>query len=159
MIEEDHNNRKEIEKGERREIRSEVKNKGAESRRTVGLMVSGVGGILYLIIGLSQVKSTLPYPFPSYSHALGITNLLIGIISMVGTLIGIRNVKAGGILNLVSIPTSLVIGFILLSTVDYIYSWYNYIPIFFATIYPLPIPHSFHVISGGILFLTGSDIR
>ncbi len=94
-----------IEKDNNNNIKSEWRNKGAETRRTVGLMASAIGGMLYLIIGLSQVKSTLPYPFPSYSHALGITNLLIGIISMVGTLIGIRNVKAGGILNLVSIPT------------------------------------------------------
>jgi hypothetical protein len=148
-----------IEEREKREIITDMRNKGAESRRTVGLMVGGVGGILYLIIGLSQIKLSLGNPFPSYSGIIGITNLLIGIISMVGTLIGIRNVKLGGVLNLISIPTSLVIGFILFSTVGYISSWYNYIPFLFGILFPLPIPHSFHVISGGILSLTGSDIR
>ncbi len=147
---------KENEEVRKREFKTEMRNKGAESRRTVGLIAGGVGGILYLMIGLSQIKESLGNPYLSYN---GITALIAGIISMVGTLVGIRNIKAGGILNLASIPTSLVIGFILLIISGYWYSLLSTFPFIFAMLYPLPFPHSFHVISGGILCLTGSDIR
>jgi hypothetical protein len=148
-----------IEKEQNNDIKTEWRNKGAETRRTVGILVSALGGMLYLIVGLSQIRGTLNYPFPSYSWIIGVTNLLAGVISIVGVLVGTRNVKTGGILQLVSIPTALVIGFVLLTFGDYMYSIYNLIPFSMGILYPLPFPHSFHVISGGILCLTGSDIR
>lgn len=148
-----------IEKGHNNDIIPEWRNKGAETRRTVGLLASGVGGMLYLIIGLSQIRGSLNYSLLSYSGIIGISNLLAGLISIVGTLVGTRNVKTGGVLQLVSIPTALVLGFVLLTTGDYMYSVYNFIPFIMMMVYPFPLPHSFHVISGGILCLTGSDIR
>ncbi len=149
MIEKEHNNG----------IKTERRNKGAESRRVVGLMAGAIGGMLYLIIGLTNIRGSLNYSIPSYTWINGITTSSAGVISIVGVLVGTRNVKTGGILNLVSIPTAFVIGFVLLSTGDYMYSIYNIIPFAMGLLYPLPLPHSFHVISGGILCLTGSDIR
>ncbi|GAG62572.1 unnamed protein product, partial [marine sediment metagenome] len=148
-----------IEKGHNNDIKTEWRNKGAETRRTVGILVSALGGMLYLIYGLSQIKQSLGYTYSFYtiSRISGITALLAGVISLVGTIVGTRNVKTGGILNLVSIPTALVIGFVLLSISGVMYSIYNFIPFIMMIVYPLPLPHSFHVISGGILCLTGSD--
>jgi len=151
MIEKAQNNEK--------EIKTEWRNKGAETRKTVGLLAGGIGGMTYLMFGLTQIKISLGHTFPSYSWTVGITTLLIGIISMVGTLVGARNVKTGGVLNLVSIPTALVIGVVLYVMGGYIYSYYNFIPFIMVIVFPLPLLHSFHVISGGILCLTGSDIR
>ncbi len=86
--------------------------------------------------------------------------LIVGAISQIGTIVAISKVKIGGVLILTSIPISLVIGVILSLFNPYPYyypSFYGVVMIFQLILYPIPIPHSVHVIVGGILCLTGSD--
>jgi hypothetical protein len=161
MIEKDQKYEKDVEDRIRKEIIMEKKNKGGASRKTAGLLISGVGGILYLILGLSQIKIFITSGY--YSSSIGIPALIAGIISMTGTLIGTRKTKTGGTIALTSIPISLVIGFILIIPLlsDYYGYYYSIVPIIYSVImpmlFPLPIPHAIHVVTGGILCMTGSD--
>ena len=141
----------------KREIKEESIKKKGRSRRMVGLILSGVGGLLYLILGLIFLFASMGY---YYSLFPIIPLFIAGVISQTGTIVAINKVKTGGVILLTSIPVSLVIGFILNLIQPYPYyysSLYGALMIFQYILFPIPIPHSVHVIAGAIVCLTASD--
>ena len=155
MIEKEQDYEKEVVERVKREIREESIKKKGRTLRTIGLIISGVGGLLYFIMGFIFL-----FAYMSYMLWLAIPVLIVGAISQIGTIVAISKVKIGGVLILTSIPISLVIGVILsLSQPSPYYypSFYSVVMVFQLILYPIPIPHSVHVIVGGILCLTGSD--
>ena len=153
ISEKEHNHEKEVEERLRRGIKEEFKKKKGKTRKSAGLIISGVGGILYIINGFIFFG----FGFYYYSWLL-IPSLIAGVISQIGTTIGIFKVKIGGVVSLSSIPISIVIGIIISFTIP---QYYYYIPYTLIVVeillLPIPLPHSIHVVAGGILCLTGSD--
>lgn len=152
MIEEVQDHETEVIERAKKEIREELKTKKGKSRRIVGLITSGVGGALYLILGLIYLATM------SYYSWYYVPLLIAGAISQTGTIVAIFKVKVGGALLLTSLPISIVFGIILTMVQPY----YYYSPlavmiVFQFILFPLPIPHSAHVIAGGILCLLASD--
>ena len=86
----------------------------------------------------------------------GITNLIAGGISLAGVIVGMYKVKIGGTITLISIPIAIVVG-ILLTLGETSYYYYQWIYVLQYEVFPLPIPHSAHVIAGGIICLVATD--
>ena len=154
MIEKENNEEKELVERLKREIKAEFKKEKGGARRTAGLIMSGVGGIIYLIPGFMYLILSLGYG-SSYYSTITFPLLIAGAISIIGTIVGLSEIKIGGIIIVSAIPISLVIGIILVLLGSYY--WYNVFNMFFTLLLPLPFPHSIHVVAGGILCLTGSD--
>ena len=113
-------------------------------RKKAGLILSGIGGTIYLLASLmgSYILTYFgggPLPF-----------IITGVISLTGTGIGVKNIKKGGIIILISIPLSLVIGII--------FSGYFHIA-YLGILLLFSQPHFVFVIIGGILCLKSSDSR
>ena len=120
-------------------------------RKKAGLILSGIGVFLYLLSG--NIYIFLLYPTPViYSLSL----LFTGAISLVGTIVGVKVIKKGGAVILISIPISIVLILILNFILEY-YVSYTFNEIVFFVLYPIPYPHSVFVIIGGIQCLKSSD--
>jgi len=157
MIEKEQDYEEEVVERVKREIKEESKKRKGRTLRSMGLIISGVGGLLYFIMGFISL-----FAYMSYMWWLAIPVLITGAISQTGTIVAISKVKIGGAIILTSIPVSLVIGVILSLFIPnpypyYYPSFYGVVMVFQLILYPIPIPHSVHVIVGGILCLTGSD--
>ena len=113
-------------------------------RKKIALILSGIGGILYLI-GAFLIPITM-----------GSANILVyiiaGVISLIGTGIGVVRIKIGGVVILISIPLSIII--VILLNLEILPQIAGLIALL---LYPLPFPHSVFVVIGGILCLLGSD--
>ena len=154
MIEKEQDYEKEIVERVKREIIEEKKKKKGKSLKLVGLIISGVGGLLYLVQGLIFLFTSMGY----YYNLWRIIPLFIaGAISQTGTIVAISKVKIGGAILLTSIPIAFVIGIILSFAQPYYYPYYNVLYVFQYILFPLPLPHSAHVIAGAILCLIASD--
>ena len=116
----------------------EAKKKKAISRNNPELILSGIGGVIYLFFGI-----TLSNPY--YYGSSILPALITGVISLVGTGIGVKKKKIGGIVILISIPLSLVLGYTpyLIMYIGFLFS-------------PLFLVSSLCLIIGGILCLKGS---
>ncbi len=154
MIEKEQDYEKEIVERVKREIIEEKKKKKGKSLKLVGLIISGVGGLLYLISGLIFLFTSIGY---YYNLWISITLFIAGAISQTGTIVAISKVKIGGAILLTSIPIAFVIGIILSFAQPYYYPYYNVLYVFQYILFPLPLPHSAHVIAGAILCLIASD--
>ena len=154
MIEKEQDHEKEIVERVKREIIEERKKKKGKSLKLVGLIISGVGGLLYLISGLIFLFTSIGY---YYNLWISITLFIAGAISQTGTIVAISKVKIGGAILLTSIPIAFVIGIILSFAQPYYYPYYNVLYVFQYILFPLPLPHSAHVIAGAILCLIASD--
>jgi hypothetical protein len=153
MIEEVQDKDRAVVEMAKREIREELKTKKGKSRRIVGLITSGVGGALYLILGIMFFITGMGYYLWYY-----VPLLIAGGISQTGTIVAVYKVKVGGSLLLTSLPVSIVFGIILAMVQPYYYySPYAVITVFQFILLPFPFPHSAHVIAGGILCLLASD--
>ncbi len=134
---------KEVEESHRREITEDSKKKDNKDIKGVGLILSGIGGILFLI--------EIMY-IPAYMADIILLITITGIISLIGTGIGVKKIKIGGIIILISIPFSII-------TVALLNQWG--IPQISGNIasllLPTPFPNSVVVIFGGILCLISSD--
>ena len=134
---------KEVEESHRREITEDLKKKDNKDIKDVGLILSGIGGILFLI-EIMYIPANMP--------DIILLLMIAGIISLIGTGIGVKKIKIGGIIILISIPFSII-------TVALLNQWG--IPQIAATIssllLPSPFPTSVVVIFGGILCLISSD--
>lgn len=150
--EEEHNHEKKVEERLRREIKEDFKKKTGRTRKLSGLIVSGVGGILYLINGF--IYLSIPLEFISW---LIIPFSIAGVISLIGLVIGIFKVKIGGVVNLLVIPISIIIGVIMSYNLPYPYLPHFTVIVVEYLILPIPLPHSIHVVTGGLLCLMGSD--
>lgn len=111
--------------------------------KLTGLILNSIGGILYLItvFMVSQTYTSSIFPASSWPF------LIAGVISLMGTIIGVKDIKAGSMFILLSLPATFLIGVIFSPYLDYFVYF-----IFFVFI-PFPLPHSVFVISGGILCL------
>jgi len=152
ISEKEHNHEKEVEERLRREIKEDFKKKKGRTRKLAGLIISGVGGLLYLINGF--VYTFIPLVFISW---LIVPFSIAGVIALIGPVIGIFKVKIGGVVSLIVLPISLVIGFVLSHNVPYPYSPEFTVIVIEYLIIPVPLPHSIHVITGGIFCLLASD--
>ena len=113
------------------------------SRKKIGLILSGIGGAIYLLSGFG-FYTVLRY----FGIRFGSLPFIItGVISLVGTGIGVKKIKIGSIIILISIPLSFVIGFIVSP-----YITRQYLIILFFS-----LPHIVFVIVGGILCLKSAD--
>ncbi len=134
---------KEVEEGHTRKTTEDFKKKDNKDIKDVGLILSGIGGILFLIEILF---------IPPYMPDIILLLMIAGIISLIGTGIGVKKIKIGGIIILISIPFSII-------TVALLNQWG--IPQIATTIssllLPSPFPTSVVVIFGGILCLISSD--
>ena len=156
MSEKEHDYEKEVVERVKREIKEESKQKKGKSLRMVGIIMSGIGGLLYLIFGFIYLFFSM-----SYFVWLAIPLLIAGAISQTGTIIAIYKVKIGGVIILTSIPISIGIGIILslfIGPFPYYYpSFYGVLMTIQLILYPIPFPHSVQVIAGGIICLVASD--
>ncbi len=134
---------KEVEESHRREITEDLKKKDNKDIKGIGLILSGIGGILFLI----EIMF-----IPPYMADIILLLMIAGIISLIGTGIGVKKIKIGGIIILISIPFSII-------TVALLNQWV--IPQIAGNIasllLPSPFPTSVVVIFGGILCLISSD--
>ena len=154
MIEKEHTLDKEERERLKREIIAEIKEKKGGSRKTAGLIISGVGGLIYIFYGLFFF--IVSYGYPPMLMMTTAPMIVAGVIAEIGTIVGIKNIKAGGGVILTAIPAAFVFGIIMASISGYP-SYYVLIYLFQYLLFPIPIPHSIHVIPGGILCLTASD--
>ncbi|MFX0148186.1 MAG: hypothetical protein ACFE8E_10630 [Candidatus Hodarchaeota archaeon] len=143
MIEKDNSHEKEAEERLRREIKEEIKRemkeeakeKKGKSRKNAGVIISLVGATLYLVFGFLFLRN--------------ISMLIAGGISLTGGIVAMYKVKIGGVIVLIAIPIAIIFGIVF--TINQPYGWMSILGL-----YP-PIPHSVHVIPGGIICLTASD--
>jgi len=158
MIEKGHTLDNEERERLKREIIAEIKAKKGGGRRLVGLIISGVGGLIYLFYGLFLLLVNYGY-LPMIMR--GATPMIIaGVVAVIGTIVGINKIKAGGGVILTAIPAAIVFGVIMNFMMNFIIGGYYYYTLFYVFQYillPFPFPHSIHVIVGGILCLTASD--
>lgn len=150
----EHNFERELEERIRRFINAvrrfftwELKKKEMKSRKKAGLILSGIGNVIYLLTGFSYVF------FVIGGGNLRLPLLFIGIFSLTGILIGVNDIKEGGAVILISIPLSVVYIFIL----NIISPYYRVYDMFYIAFHPIPYPHSLFLIIGGILCLMSSD--
>ncbi len=122
-----------------------------ESRKKkAGLILSGIGIFLYLLKG--SIYIIFIYPM---DVIFSLSLLFTGAISLIGIIIGVKEIKIGGAVILISIPISIVYISILNFFLEY--SLYNFYDIVLFVIYPIPYPHSVFVIIGGIQCLMSFD--
>jgi len=143
------NREKHIEEGFRSENIEDFSLKKQETRKRLkfaGIVVSGIGAILYLIT-VVMVLNTGFRDYPSTSMPF----LFMGVTSLVGTIIGVKNTKLGSMIILLSLPATFIIGLI------YGPYWDFYLYLSFYVIVPFPLPHSIFVINGGILCFLSTD--
>jgi len=138
----EHNHDKEVEDRLRSEITEEFKKKKWGSRRKAGLILSGIGGILYLLL------SSITFLMSSWFGDFFISPLIAGAISLIGTIIAIKKAKIGGTVILLSIPISMV---------SALFLQHIYLNLILNLLIPIPFPHSVFVIIGGFLCLVSPD--
>ena len=144
--------RREIKEEIKREIKEELRGKKGKSRRTAGVIISGVGAAIYLVFGLIFLIFT-----GAYSLSPSITMIMAGGISLTGAIVATYKVKIGGIIVLISLPIAFVVGmlFRMLEPYYYYYQWIYALQ--YLMFYPIPFIHFVHVLAGGIICLTASD--
>jgi len=143
--------RREIKEEIKREMKEEAKEKKGRSRKTAGVIISLVGATLYLVFGLIFLIRSFGY---SPYLIRNISMLIAGGISFTGGIIAMYKVKIGGIIILIAIPIGIIFGIVFTIGLPYYYGWSSILQF---VLYPFPIPHSLHVIPGGIICLTASD--
>ena len=114
--------------------------------KVIGLTLNCVGGILYLIAVFMVLDSEMGlYPTASMPF------LIAGVISLGGTIIGVKNIKISSMIILLSLPVTFLIGLIFSPY------WHFYLYFIAFIFIPIPLPHSVFVIIGGILCFLSSD--
>jgi hypothetical protein len=132
-------------------ISEEVQRKKMLARKRAGLSLAGIGGLLYLIGGFIFLTTATYYNF---GISFPISYLVTGVISITGTIIGIKQVKLGGTVILNAIPVAILITLI---SSFYIDAYYTIIYLILP-IYPIPyFPYISFIIIGGVLCRMSSD--
>ena len=123
-----------------------------ESRKKkAGLILSGIGVNLYFLRGCILLFLLAPTPVIQ-----SLSLLFTGAISLIGIILGMKEIKAGGAIILISIPISIVYILILNFILEYI-PYYTFYEIVLFVLYPIPFPHSVFVIIGGLMCLSSFD--
>ena len=134
---------KEVEEKHTRETTEDFKKKDNKEIKSTGLILSGIGGILFLIETMLIL---------TYRADIILLLIIAGITSLIGTGIGVKKIKIGGVVILISIPFSII-------TVALLNQWG--IPQIAGNIasllLPTPFPNSVVAIFGGILCLISSN--
>ena len=142
----EHNDEIKIEKGFRDDSSEGLNIKNNELKEKlmlIGLILNSIGGILYLLSVFMVFQTSLGSMYPFASGPF----LLTGVISIIGTIIGVKNLKAGYLIILFSIPFTFSIGVIFFRYLDCFMCFIGFVLV------PIPLPHSVFVINGGILCL------
>ena len=142
----EHNYKNEIEEGFRNDDLEgfNIKNNELKNKlKLTGLILNSIGGILYLITFFMVAQTYIGSLYPPASWPF----LLTGVISLIGSLIGVKNIKTGYLIILFSIPFTFTIGLIFFRYLDCFMCFIEFVLI------PIPLPHSVFVINGGILCL------
>ena len=130
-------------------ISEEVQRKKMLARKRAGLILAGIGGLLYLIGGI--IFATKDYFY--FGIGFPLSYLVTGITLIIGTIIGFNQIKLGGTIILISIPVAILIT-IITSFFSIFYIFINLI----IPLYPIPyFPYVLLVIIGGILCRISSD--
>ena len=77
--------------------------------------------------------------------------LVAGIITLAGTIIGVKDIKIGSMIILLSLPATFIIGLIYIPYLD------SYLFLIIYVFVPFPLPHSIFVINGGIMCFLSTD--
>lgn len=142
----EHDDEIEVEEGFRDDESEGLNRKNVILKRRLkltGLILNSIGGILYLITVFMVFQTYTGSLYPSASWPF----LLTGVMSLIGTIIGVKNIKTGYFIILFSIPFTITIGFILFRYLECFMCLIEFVVI------PIPLPHSVFVINGGILCL------
>jgi len=143
------NGEKDVEEEFRSENTEEFTLKTQETRKKLkvaGIIISVIGGILY-IITVFMVLNTGFRIYPSSSLPF----LVAGIITLAGTIIGVKDIKIGSMIILLSLPATFIIGLIYIPYLD------SYLFLIIYVFVPFPLPHSIFVINGGIMCFLSTD--
>ena len=118
------------------------------SRKKAGLILSIIGVSLYFF-------RCVIYTLLSGPIILPLSACLTGTISLLGLILGIKEIKAGGAVILISIPFSTIY----ISVLNFFlkYSSYTFYDLLLFILWPIPLPMSIFVIIGGMLCLKSSD--
>ena len=138
--------KKVLEERLRRGIATELKKEETNFRKKPGLILSGIGIAIYLILGSSISISAVLLPILLVS---------IGAISLMGLLIGVKDIRMGGVVILISIPFSIIYILFMNIIITNSPAIINLIVLF--ALIPFPYPHSLFLIIGGILCLMSSN--
>lgn len=120
-------------------------------RKKAGLIVSGIGAFLYILWG-GILLLLVGHPPVIQSVSL----LFTGAISLLGIVVGVKEIKSGGVIILISIPISMIYILILnffLESITNIRS----IDIIGILLYPIPFPSSLLILIGGFQCLKSFD--
>jgi hypothetical protein len=133
-----------------RVIFEEIQRKKMLARKKAGLSLSGIGGVLYLIGGIIILAVGGYYYF---GISFPISHLVTGITSIIGTIIGTKQIRLGGSIVLIAIPVA-----ILITLISSFYSAYYIIIYLFLPVWPIPyLPYVLFIIIGGVLCRISSD--
>ena len=122
------------------------------NRKTVGLILSGIGAIFYLIGGFSCISMSV------YFGSLIIPYFIIGVIVIIGMIIGLKIINLGGAIVLIAIPIAFFV--VLISTRLDQYYFDVGMTIIFLFVQGSPIPYfpvSAFIIIGGILCVLSTE--
>ncbi|MFX1388516.1 MAG: hypothetical protein ACFE9Z_00465 [Promethearchaeota archaeon] len=146
----EHNSEKVLEERLRSTIEEEFQEKGMKLRKIAGLILSGIPAIIYLSNGLISFGSGGAYNF------LSIPYLISGIIALIGTIIGVKLIKLGGTVILISI----IFAFFL-SLLFFNFPYHMALQLIIYLLlphFPIPFfPFGVLLIIGGILCVISSD--
>ena len=146
----EHNSEEEVEERFRSENTEEFNMKKKEPRsklKVLGLILNSIGGILYLLTVFMVTQTETGSNYPNASMPF----IIAGVISLMGTITGARDIKMGSMMILLSLPVTFLIGVIFS---PYLHFYLYFIAFVFI---PIPLPHSVFVIIGGILCLLSSN--
>ena len=139
--------KKVLEERLRRAITAELKKEKMNFRKEAGLILIDIGNAIYLLTGINF------YFFSWGAGILPLPLIFIGAVSLMGTIIGVDEIKKGGTVILISIPLSIVYMFFM----NIIIPYYRVYDMILWAFIPFPYPHSLFLIIGGILCLMSSD--
>jgi peptidoglycan/LPS O-acetylase OafA/YrhL len=143
------NNEKDVEEGLRSENTEDFSLQKEEPRKklkVIALIISGIGGILYLITVFMIIDTDM-----EFGPYVGMPFLIAGVISLMGAIMGVKDIRRGSIIILLSLPGTFLIGLIFSPYWDFYFYFITFVFV------PIPLPHSILVIIGGILCLKSTD--
>jgi cation transport ATPase len=146
------NHEKEQEERLKSANREDFKKKRMKTRKNAGLIISGIGAVLYLVGGFFCLS--MPFYFGQFIAPY----LITGVIVIIGAVIGLKKNKLGGALVLIAIPIAIIIGLIYTLIVSSYFELIWFIMYMFIQVQPIPyFPSAAFIIIGGILCVLSTD--
>ncbi|MFX1380340.1 MAG: hypothetical protein ACFFA4_14735 [Promethearchaeota archaeon] len=121
------------------------------TRKMTGLILSGIGGLLFLVSGIIILSFSMGFYYLGISFP--ISYLITGVFSLIGIIIGLKQIRLGGTVILIAMPFAIIYVLIFSFTSSYYIIMYLLIPF-----WPIPyFPYVVLVIIGGVLCRISSD--